>query len=275
MLSEQLDVAYNVYATLLDGFTDYLNSDLIWERYWGWSENPPHTVEQFREKQFKGFIDRINRLPFDSEAASKGTAFNEIVDCLVEHRKPREMEAAKVWKDPETNTVQVGECSSANAKLVGVKVKFKEYEWTFDIRLLREFADYFKGALTQQLVEGILPTEYGNVRLYGYIDELMPQSVHDIKTTGKYAVGKFKEHAQHLVYPYCLMQNGADIRTFEYNVAELDKYGRWETYTETYVFDPGRDIPVLRSRCEQLICFLKDNRQLITDKKIAPIWGME
>lgn len=274
MPNKQLDVAYNIYATLLDGFTDYLNSDLIWEKYWGWSESPPHTADQFREKQFKDFIDRINRMPFESEPASKGTAFNEIVDCMVEHRQPKDMQAAKVWQDPDTNVLELGEKSNANAKLVGVNVKYKEYEWTFDIKLLREFADYYKGALTQQLVEGILPTTYGNVKLYGYIDELMPQSVHDIKTTGKYAVGKFKDHAQHLVYPYCLIQNGADIRTFEYNVAELDKFGRWETYTETYMFEPERDIPTLRSRCEDLIRFLNDNRQLITDKKIAPIWGI-
>ena len=96
----------------------------------------------------------------------------------------------------------------------------------------------------------------------------MPMSVHDIKTTGKYSVGKFKDHSQHLVYPYCLMQNGNDIRTFEYNVAAIDKYNRWETFTEIYVFEPERDIPILRNRCEDLIRFLLDNRHLITDKKI-------
>ena len=43
---------FKFYATLLDAFTSYLKSDAIWERYWGFSENPPHTPEEFRQKQF-------------------------------------------------------------------------------------------------------------------------------------------------------------------------------------------------------------------------------
>lgn len=31
---------FKFYATLLDAFTSYLKSDAIWERYWGFSENP-------------------------------------------------------------------------------------------------------------------------------------------------------------------------------------------------------------------------------------------
>ena len=59
---------YKFYATLLDSFTSYLRSDAIWERYWGFSENPPHTPDEFKELQFQSLIDTINRVPFDSEA---------------------------------------------------------------------------------------------------------------------------------------------------------------------------------------------------------------
>ena len=31
---------YKIYATLLDSYFNYLNSDVIYERYYGWSENP-------------------------------------------------------------------------------------------------------------------------------------------------------------------------------------------------------------------------------------------
>ena len=82
MKNQQLN--YCIYATLLDAYWGYLNSDVIWEKYWGWSENPPHTPEEFHELQFQELIDRINRKPFDSEAADKGTAFNELVDALIE-----------------------------------------------------------------------------------------------------------------------------------------------------------------------------------------------
>lgn len=101
----------------------------------------------------------------------------------------------------------------------------------------------------------------------------MPMAVHDIKATGNYCVGKFKDHFQHLVYPYALMQNGSDVRTFEYNIAEFNKGGfPVGTYTETYVFNPERDIPILTSHCEMFIAFLEENKDLITDKKI---FGLE
>ena len=86
---------YRIYATLLDAFWGYLNSDVIWDKYWGWSENPPHTPEEFHEQQFQELINRINRKPFDSEAADKGTAFNELVDALIENRKPNGMDVER------------------------------------------------------------------------------------------------------------------------------------------------------------------------------------
>lgn len=242
---------YRFYATILDAFWGYLNSDVVWEKYWGWSENPPHTLEEFHELQFQELIDRINRKPFDSEAADKGTAFNELVDALIENRKPKDMTVER------------------NAENTCYTVVYNERTFAFPISLCREFANYFTGALTQQRVEAILPTAFGNVLVYGLIDELMPTTVHDIKTTGSYSVGKFKNHFQHLVYPYALIQNGNDIRIFEYNIVEFNKAGYpVDTYTESYVFNPERDIPILTNHCEEFIRFLEENRDFITDRKI-------
>ena len=67
---------YNIYATLLDTFQNYLDSDKIYNRYWGNSENPPHTPKEFEMLQYQAVIDRINRVPFDSDAADRGTCFN-------------------------------------------------------------------------------------------------------------------------------------------------------------------------------------------------------
>lgn len=242
---------FKFYATLLDSFWNYLNSDIIYDHYWGWSEEPPHTPEEFHELQFKELIDRINRVPFDNEKADRGTAFNELVDALIENRKPEKMEVER------------------NVENTCYTVVYNNRTFVFPIFLCCEFANYFKGALTQQRVEAILPTAFGNVLVYGLIDELMPTTVHDIKTTGSYTFGKFKNHFQHLVYPYALMQNGSDVRTFEYNIVEFNKGGFVvDTYTETYVFESVRDIPILTNHCEDLIRFLEENRGLITDKKI-------
>ena len=235
---------FKFYATLLDAFSNYLRSDTIYERYWGFSENPPHTPEEFKEQQFQSLIDTINRVPFDSEAADRGTRFNEIVDALIENRKPNGVEVERVDG-------------------VLYRASYNERTFDFPIALCLEFANYYKGALTQQRVEAILPTCFGEVLVYGVIDELMPLSIHDIKTTGNYYVGKFKDHWQHIVYPYCLMRNGGDVRLFEYNITDFKN-----TYTENYTFVPERDIPILTDHCEEFIRFLNDNRDLITDKKI-------
>lgn len=254
------NVTFRFYATLLDAFSDYLNSNRIYERYWGRSENPPFTADEFGEKQFQALIDRINRVPLDSEAADRGTAFNELVDCMVENRKPSPgFIVEKIYDD------------MGNGKVVAVTAEYKERLYRFDIRLLREFADYYTGSVPQLHVSALLPTPKGNVQLYGYIDELLPLSVHDIKTTNSYFVGKFKSHWQHIVYPYCLWQNGYSldsISTFEYNVAEIDKAGRWQSFTESYTFNPDRDVPRLRDHCMALITFLQCYSSLITDTKI-------
>lgn len=259
---------FKFYATLLDAFTSYLRSDAIWERYWGFSENPPHTPDEFKELQFQSLIDTINRVPFDSEAADKGTAFNEVIDCMVENRKSETVQVERVFK-----TVRMGACDEVGKpifyeqyetnEVIALRATYNNRQFDFPISICREFSNYYKGALTQQRVEAILPTCFGDVLVYGVIDELMPMSVHDIKTTGSYYVGKFKDHWQHLVYPYCLMQNGSDVRSFEYNVTDFKS-----TYTESYTFVPTRDIPILINHCEDFIRFLNDNRDLITDKKI-------
>ena len=149
-----------------------------------------------------------------------------------------------------------------------ILVTFKEREFKFPLALCREFANYYKGAVPQVYTEAVLSTRYGDVLLYGYIDELMPTCVHDIKTTSKYSVGKFLHHWQHIVYPYALQQEGNDISDFEYNIAVMAKYGEPKTYTEAYSFVPDRDIPRLQAHCEGLIEFIELKRDLITDKKI-------
>lgn len=267
-------ISYKLYPTLLDSYQNYIDSDKIYQKYYAFSDNPPCNEDEFREQQLQSLIDRINRVPFDSEKADRGTCFGEIIDCMVENRKSETVQVEKIYK-----VIREGACDETGKPLyydevqtnevIGLKATYNNRVFTFPISLFREFAGYFKGALTQQRVEAILPTAYGNVLVYGVIDELMPTSVHDIKTTGSYTVGKFKDHHQHLVYPYALMKNGSIVRTFEYNIVEFNK-GSYvvDTYTETYVFNPERDIPILTNHCEEFIRFLEENRELINDKKI-------
>lgn len=264
---------YNIYPSLLDAYQQYVDSDIIWEKYWGFCETPPHTPEEFHDMQFQSVIDRINRVPYDNEAVAKGTAFNEVVDCMIEHRKSDKVDIEKVYEKIIEGAYDYIECKplycdvTYTGKIIGLNAKIGEHEFFFPIGLCKEFANYYKGAVTQKYVEGILSTAFGEVKLYGFIDELLPLSVHDIKTASQYSVGKYKRNNQHLVYPFCLLQMGNDVRTFEYNVAVIGKYN-YETFTESYEFNPNRDIPILRKRCEDFIRFVNENRELITDKKL-------
>ena len=246
-------IKYKFFATLLDAFRNYLQSDAIYEKYWGFSDEPPHTQDEFKVEQFQNLINTINRVPFDSEAADKGTAFNEIVDCIVLHKKSEKIDVSYVTDE--------------TGKKIGLQAVYNERTFQFPIELCLEVSRYFREAIPQQYVEAILPTRFGEVLLYGYIDYVAPFCTHDLKTTSSYSVGKYRDHAQHLVYPYCLWKNGADVELFEYNVVELGKK-MWQTYTETYTFVPDRDVPRLTTWVEDLIDFIEEHRDLITNKKI-------
>lgn len=244
---------YLFYATLLDGYQNYLSSNEIYQKYWGFSENPEFSEEEFEQKQFRSLIDRINRVPFDSEAADQGTAFNEIVDCIILNKKSEKME---ITSDREAGIITA---------------TYNERTFVFPLALCIEFANYYKGAVPQVRTEALLPTKFGNVLLYGDLDEVMPTAIHDIKTTKSYTAGDFKKHWQHIVYPYCLCSNGNNVFDFEYNIAVINrtKYGvNYETHTEYYAYNPETDNLRLTSHVEGLIEFIETNKHLITDKKI-------
>ncbi len=247
-----MEIKYQIYSTLLDAFEDYLRSSEIYQSYWGNSEDPSKTEDEFTAEQYQGLIDRINRVPFDSEPADRGTAFNEVVDCIIENRVSEKMDIAS---NKEDNTI------TAN------------YNGRTFIFPLTETARYarekFAGALTQQYTEATIETRYGVAKLYGYIDELLPLSVHDIKTTSSYKVGKFRHHWQKVVYPYCLNANGNEVFDFVYDVVvwSYDK-ASFTTFEEYYRYSPQRDDPLLTAHVEALIEFLEAHRDVITDDKI-------
>lgn len=242
---------YRFYATLLDGFQGYIGSSEIYQKYWGFSEEPPKTEEEFEKEQYQSLIDRINRVPIDSEPADRGTCFNEVIDCIIEGRKSQKMELVS---DKTNNTITA---------------KYNNREFIFPLDACRMVARDYSNAIPQVLTTGFLQTKYGLVELYGYIDELLPTSIVDIKVKSKYEAFSFKNNWQHRVYPFCLQQEGASLSDFFYDIYVLDKTNQIrEKHNEFYSFVPERDIPALTSHCEGLIEFIEANRHLITDKKI-------
>lgn len=244
---------YQFYATLLDSFQGWLSSSEIYQEYWGFSEDPSKTEDEFEKSQLESLLNRINRVPMkweDSEAADRGTAFNEAIDCVLMRCKSDKMEL------------------ESNKEFRTITAKYNNRTFVFPLDLILEYVNYYKGGACQVYTEATIETRYGTVLLYGYIDELLPLSVHDIKTTSKYKAGKFRNNWQHIVYPYCLNESGNPVNDFEYNVAVLGANNAYQTFTEHYHYRPEAHNILLVNHIEHFINFIEINKKLITNKKI-------
>jgi len=264
--------SYKIYPSLLDKFDRYLRSDEEVESFFnidretGEYKRSPEEVEQELKQSL---IDAINRVLFDSEAEDKGTAFNAIIDCYVLHEQhvPSESAPYTIFGTKEANLIEV---VFPKTEASPGRVFHFDREWCI------EQAKYFAGSVPQLMVSAILPTAYGDVELYGYIDYLKKDIVYDAKTTSKYEFGKYKNGWQRHVYPYCLIASGQmdHVAAFEYTAYQL-KGGTNRTplisgtqYPEVYTYNHEQTIKALTAHVEMFIEFLEANRELITDKKI-------
>ena len=264
---------YRLYPSLLDKFGQYLRADEEAESFFNIdSETGEYkkTPDEVETELKQSLIDAINRVPFDSEAADRGTAFNAIIDGLIHlqpHKEATEREPYTIggWKD--ANYIMVSFIERNN----GLQ---PERNFIFDREWCVEESKYFSGCLSQVEVRALLPTTYGDVELYGYIDELRKDVVYDIKTTSRYEFGKYAHGWQRHVYPYCLITSGMmeSVKAFEYTAYQLKKSRTGlisgTRYPEYYVYDHGQTVKMLTAHVERFIEFLEANRDYITDKKI-------
>ncbi len=234
---------YNFYTTLLDAFQRYLDAESIYEKYF----NEKMSFAEYEAQAKQELIDKINRVPFDSEAADKGTAFNELVDVL----------AHRIISDKITFTEEKGIYT----------VKHKDRIFNFDKAICETVSKKIQGAIPQYFCSADLNVGDNIVNLYGYIDEVKEFTIIDIKTTAKYQAFKFRNNWQHVVYPFCLSKSGINIETFVYLVVEMSGKNV-NIHEEIYNYNFSNDISRLYTMCENFILFLETNRNLITDKKI-------
>ena len=103
---------YRMYPSLLDKFEAYLRADEEVESFFNIDNETgeyKRSPEEVEAELKQSLIDAINRVPFSSEAADKGTAFNALVDMVLhkEAHHPTERAPYTIIGDRETNTVQV------------------------------------------------------------------------------------------------------------------------------------------------------------------------
>lgn len=246
---------YRFNPSLLGKFQDLIDSDLLWEKFYGGSEEPKHTPEEFYFKQEQELLDAINRVEKEpSEAASKGTALNAIVDSIV----AGEMDGEDTGSDG------------------GFFTEWDGFEFTFSPELCIGLADHFKDAICQHLCEAEIQTSFGPVILYGYADYIQRDTVFDLKSTSEYSYGKFARGWQKDLYPYCLVQSGemADVSGFEYTVALLSGGNSRNPvisgtiYREWYNYSHEDAKARLRGISESFILWIEKHREEIHHKRI-------
>lgn len=263
---------YRIYPSILDKFQELIDYELAadepWNkvskkavsegRYPGKEEGDYIlTPNELSDKIQQELIDTINRVPHEPwEAADKGTAFNEVIDMLIANR----------------------ECGIegmvVNEEKGNYHVSFHGFEWLFDGKFCRDFAQKLYDSASQVFTSATIDTRYGFVELYGYIDEWQRDNVIDIKTTGDYDFLKFERKWQRHVYPYCLTQNGSVIAGFEYRVVKWKGGTKihpalfGEVIPEYYTYDHEQSTGELREMVEHFLSWLELNHDKITDTKI-------
>ena len=275
---------YRIYPSVLDKFQKFLDSDLVAEEFWNKKDDEyvltPDEMSAQLEQELLDCINRVPRAP--SEAADKGTAFNEVIDCIIEQH-PCEREDMEIFSsnsfrvldvygnpnDPETCDAEHHDEYKPN-----IQVKFNGWDFYFDSFLCKDVARYFKGCIPQYTCSAILPTIYGDVKLYGHVDYINTNKIHDLKTTKNYTFGNYEKYWQRHLYPYCLIESGEmqEVTEFEFTVVKWKERKNepisGEMYKEVYTYSHEASSKALRGICESFIEWLEANRKKITDKKI-------
>lgn len=249
---------YCITPSQLDAFQDFLDSGLLWKQFWGATETPPFSPDEFETQCEKKLIDQINRCPQEPiEAAAKGTAFNAVVDWL--NGNPIE---------PPTTILRHDE----NV----IVALINNFTFTFATSLCKDVANRFRGAICQYRCEAPLQTRLGDVTLYGFLDEWQGCKISDLKTTKEYQFGKYGRKWQRHVYPFAVVESGncTEIREFEYTAVKLSPITEknpvitGEIYPEVYTYDHELSRMKLQDGCENFIAWLESRREFITDRRI-------
>lgn len=248
---------------MISKYSDFLAADQAAEEFWNKDSEGDYKLspQEMADKLEQELLDTINRVPHEpSEAADKGTALNEVIDCMLLRKKSTRDDV--VLKSDRT------------AEIPLINAKINDFSFDFSMVLCQDIAKDLAGAIPQYRCSAILPTKYGDVELYGDVDYILRDLVIDLKTTGRYNFGKYELGWQKDLYPYCLIESGmmTDVPMFIYYIVNwVERAGMPITgnlYKEEYVYDHAASTARLTSICERLAEYLESHRDVITNKKI-------
>lgn len=313
-MSQQLKPDYAFSPSLLDAYQRMVDTKVedffyqdetgAWHLNWNETEETLHFSEEEVDALLKQeFIDKVNKVPTPpSEAASKGTAFNEIIDCLVKKCKPSNpaiviktirsgedlfkarQETGRFEADMSDGVTPImpsHDLPSSNELFAKIGTTFiyaelDGFEFFFDKNFCIEAAEYFKGSIAQYYTKANLQTSKGVVEIHGYIDYLRHMKLFDAKTTKRYNWGDFQKKWQRYAYPFTLIESGMmnEVNSFEFTIYVLSGGSSrsplitGKQYKEVYTYDHEQARKMLTQQCERVIEFLEENRELITNEKV-------
>lgn len=258
-----------------------------WHLNWNEKEETLHYSEEEVDALLKQeFVDKVNKVPTPpSEAASKGTAFNEIVDCLVLRRKTVNPNVVikTVRCGDELSQAREEAAMSEDGRITFDKIGktfiyagLDGFEFFFDKDFCLGAGEYFRNSICQYYTKSLLETQKGIVELHGYIDYLRQDKVYDCKTTKRYSFGDFQKKWQRYTYPFTLIESGmmSDVNSFEFTIYVLSGGSSRQPvitgkqYKETYTYDHEQARQMLTQQCERLAEFLEENKNQITNMKV-------
>lgn len=271
-----MNYKYKITASHLNAYQRLLDADIDANELSNFTEDglyrkTPDEIYIEREQALLDLINRVQREP--NEAADRGTAFNEIIDCILAGRNTlrEDMSIQSVFVD-FNGTIYTQNTEIPARAIEAIMAQINGFTFVFEKAFCKRIAKYFKGCLCQSYVSADMQTRYGDVLLYGYADYIGTLKVADLKTTSKYHWGKYEHGWQRYVYPYCIEESG-DMRVidFAYEVCVLEnKKGviSGKSYRESYLYVHEIDKKKLQEMCERFIEWLELNRSKITDAKI-------
>ena len=175
---------YRISPSLMNAFGNWLNASEIYERYWGSSNAPALTEQEFVEKQKAELLAYINKEPQPlNEAADRGTCLNEIVDCLI-GAEPN----PSVWWDKVNGDYEA---------------ERNGFHFVFDAQLVEDIQLFMRNGIPQYHLSNVYSPAGCNysINLHGYADYIFPTQIWDLKTTNKYEGEKYMNNWQRFVYP--------------------------------------------------------------------------
>lgn len=212
---------YRISPSLLNSFMEWLNADEMYAKFWGNSETPAMTAEQYERQKLQELLDYINRKPQPlNEAADRGTCLNEIVDGLIGG-----------GGNPNVTWDKVDDAYVAHRN---------GFTFVFDPALVDHLALTFRNAIPQFHLSHTYDLGNRRVELHGYSDYIFQSMIWDLKTTERYECEKYACNWQRHVYPVVAVDAGDMMRcdNFTFYAVEMrkDRDGRLtgKPYKETY-----------------------------------------